>query len=198
MATETADLTRPRTWLEAIPGLAMVCTVGALYTYFMTPHGGRDPAFLIGYHLPGALILGALYYFATKDYRLPGLGLAGFACIYATMILTSYVAYRYEAQQAAIIAAEVSRVVDSIPKQPTVQSSGASRAVETSTPVTSIETKATGDSATMSLWMQNIMADAQQFSINYNAELKADGWTDLLNMKRLADDPAVSNSTCNT
>lgn len=194
MAMETVGLPRSRTWLEAVPGLAMVCVVGALYTYSMTPHGSRDAGFLIGYHLPGAMILGALYYFATKSYRLPGLGLAGFACIYATMIFTSYTAYRYEAHQAATVAAEISRVVDSFPKRPTTGNAAAPKPALPASPSPSIETKATGDFAAISLWMQSIMADSKQFWINYQSKLTEDGWIKLLSPKRIADDPYFTES----
>jgi len=170
-------------WLIA---LGMLCLASIGYGFLFSTNAVSDPAFIVGYYLPHALLFWALFYAVFLRKRGAKTGLVSFAAIYAALLAGAFAAVSQQRQAMTDLHGEMMRIVDE-----GVDSNGVPSYIEVH-PVS--EPQAKGELAEVEVFIGEFM---HGYAVSRNdclSELDAIGWNTILDASRLRDDTDLADS----
>ena len=181
------DSVQDRTWIFI---LAVFCIAIIIYGYFYSGNTISDPAFLIGYYLPSAIIIWILYFIVgLRKWKGGRIG-ASFLAIYISMMASGLIRYSQNRVQAETVVDEIrdewqgisesTERIDGIPGR-------IHKEVDT-------KPKSRGEYGEIERYMKEIMDQMVSQRNNYINELNSIGWNSILDASRIENDKSLIES----
>lgn len=172
------------TWLASCTA---ICIAILVYGYLGEKDASRNLAYLLGYNLPIAIFIAGGLHVAFRKRESNRTSWLGLLLIYIALVASSLLAASKQREELKTAASEIDRAI--LATMPSRSDTPASPPLATSTaPV------AGGEAGKMEETAKTMLNRSATERREYELELNAIGWSDVLNGKRLQRDSALSES----
>jgi hypothetical protein len=172
------------TWLGSC---AAVCLTILAYGYLSEKEASRSLAYLLGYNFPIAIFIAGGLHVAFRKRESKRTSWLGFFVIYVALVASSLLASNKQREELKTAASEIDRTV-------LATMSSRSDAPTSPPPLTSTAPVAGGEAGRMEATVKTMLNRSAAARREYELELNAIGWSDVLSGKRLQRDSALSES----